>query len=72
MSLHKTRRLGAGTTLCFRLKDLRVGLFQGFTDQQWAHMRECYECRRSYHEFLNMNRNIAREKLGWEPIKRKY
>lgn len=72
MSLNKYKRLGAGTTFCFRLNDLKYGLKYGFTPQQWAHMQACLECRRSYHQFLCINRNEAREKLGWDPIERKF
>lgn len=72
LSLSKYKVLGAGTTFCFRLRDLNYGFEHGFSNQQWAHMRECIECRRSYHMFLCIRRNESRDKLGWEPIERKF
>jgi len=72
MRLSRYKVLGAGTTFCFRLRDLQYGLKHGFTDQQWAHMRECIECRRSYHMYLCISRNEAREQQGFEHIERKF
>lgn len=68
MSLKRGKRLGAGTTLCFKFSDLQRAASQGgFTPAQEAHYWECMECRLAYIEYMRLRRNMAREKLQLDP-----
>jgi hypothetical protein len=70
-AIHKeksNKKVGAGLQSCLTMKNLREILFRGFTPAQYSHIKECFECRASYSNFLKIRRNEARVAEGLDPF----
>lgn len=60
------KRLGTSSK-CLQLRDLHRASIVGWTPNEYAHIKECEECRVGYSNFMKIKRNEARMALKLDP-----